>query len=197
VHIGNGAKQVKKMIYFALSAIIIAIAIFAVYAHIQIKRTASQQPPKQAGYLIILGAKVNGTVMSKALRYRAEAALAYLRENPESKVIASGGMGKGEEISEARAMESFLYEHGISKNRILLEEKSTTTSENLLFSEQLYHIDEAIIVSSDFHLYRAIEKAKKLGMKGYPLAAKTPSAVKWKLYIREYAAILRLKLTGK
>ncbi|MFD2208292.1 YdcF family protein [Virgibacillus halophilus] len=185
------------MVFILLVVIAVTGISFAVYAHIQMKRTASQPPPKQVGYVLILGAKVNGTVMSKSLLYRAAAALRYLQENPASKAIASGGMGKGEDVTEAQAIASYLVNHGIDEERILLEKESTSTSENLLFSKQLYPIKEAVIVSNDFHLFRATSEADKIGIKAYPLAAKTPTAVKWKLYIREYAAILKMTITGK
>ncbi|MDY0395908.1 YdcF family protein [Virgibacillus halophilus] len=104
---------------------------------------------------------------------------------------------RGEDVTEAQAIASYLVNHGIDEERILLEKESTSTSENLLFSKQLYPIKEAVIVSNDFHLFRATSEADKIGIKAYPLAAKTPTAVKWKLYIREYAAILKMTITGK
>lgn len=159
--------------------------------------TAKETPPDKVPHLVILGAKVNGTDMSLSLLYRANKALEYLKDNPVTKVIVTGGQGPGEDITEAEALRRFLEENGIEPERILLEDKSTSTYENLKFTKELYNIDEAVIVSNDFHLYRAIELAENVGIKGYPLAAKTPKVVQFTLQLREYAAILKMKITGK
>ncbi|MDY0406350.1 YdcF family protein [Virgibacillus sp. 179-BFC.A HS] len=187
----------RKWIFIALPVVFAAGLLFCIYAHYQIKKTAAKQPPPKMDYVIILGAKVNGTVMSKSLLYRVQMATNYLNENPQAKVIATGGMGKSEDVTEAKAIADYLIAHGISKDRILLEERSTSTKENLEFTKRLYPVKEAVIVSNDFHLYRSVENAKALGIKAYPLAAKTPKAVAWKLYLREYAAILKMKITGQ
>lgn len=186
----------KKLI-IVLFIFAILLICFSIYAHIQIKKTAQQTTPSNIPYVIVLGAKVNGSEMSLSLLYRAKRALTYLKNNPNSKVIATGGQGDDEDITEAEAVRQFLLENGIDKDRILLEEKSTSTYDNLKFSKGLYDVDEAVIISNEFHLYRAIKNAETIGIKGYPLAAKTPNAVKWKLYLREYAAILKLTITGK
>ena len=87
-------------------------------------------------YAIILGAKVNGEVPSLSLRYRLDAALRYADEYPHVKFILSGGQGPGEHITEAEAMKRFLLDHGIKEERLLLEQQSTSTYENILFSKR-------------------------------------------------------------
>ena len=57
-----------------------------------------------------------------------------MEENPETKAVLSGGKGDGESITEAQAMCNYLVEHGIDRERLILEEKSTSTTENLKFS---------------------------------------------------------------
>ncbi len=172
------------------------IGSFVFYAQGQIKKVASRKTPQNISYLIVLGAKVNGTTMSLSLLYRAQAALTYLQDNPETIVIATGGKGEGEWITEAEAIQNFLLENGIHQERILIEDQSTTTLENLTFAKDLFDVKEAVIVSNDFHLFRAIKNAQSLSIKAYPLAAKTPQTVKTKMYMREYAAILRLIVLG-
>ena len=95
--------------------------------------------PKADGtntYAIILGAKVkeNG-VASLALQYRLDAAVEYLKQYPHVQVIVSGGQGKDEPMSEATFMYTYLVEAGIEENRILQEDDSTSTYENLQFSK--------------------------------------------------------------
>lgn len=77
-----------------------------------------------------------------------------------------------------------------------MEDSSTSTYENLLFAKELFTIHEAVIVSNDFHLFRTLELAKKLKITAYPLAVNTPNSVKLPLYLREYAAIIKMYLTN-
>lgn len=185
----------KKMIFILLTCLLFLLITYIVYTYIHIKKTASLEPPMDVSYLIVLGAKVNGDQLSKALLYRAETALNYWDNNQSTKIIVTGGQGKGEDMTEGSALMTYFMENGVPKDCILLEETSISTYENLQFAKDLFSINEAIIVSNDFHLYRALEMAKKLKITAYPLAANTPKSVKFVLYLREYAAILKMHLT--
>ena len=66
-------------------------------------------------YIIVLGAHVEGTRLTKALLERTRRALQYMEENPETKAVLSGGKGDGESITEAQAMCNYLVEHGIDR----------------------------------------------------------------------------------
>ena len=88
-------------------------------------------------YLIVLGAQMRETGPSKALALRLDTAAAYLTENPDTLVVVSGGKGSNEPISEAQGMYEYLLTKGISPDRILLEDRSTNTKENLQFSRPL------------------------------------------------------------
>jgi uncharacterized SAM-binding protein YcdF (DUF218 family) len=159
-----------------------------------IYKAAHDHPPEEADYLIVLGAKVNGSVMSLSLYNRAVTALRYLQENPETEVIVTGGQGRGEQITEAEAVRRYLLDNGIPASRILKEDQSTSTLENLMFAKEWISDLEAdvVIVSNDFHLFRASIIAKRLGFAHvYTLAAPTPDVVKLQSYLREYAAILK------
>lgn len=186
----------KRILLFILIIFMIGIG-FCGYAHYLITKTAEEKTPGDIPYVIVLGARVNGSELSLSLLYRMQTSLQYLQAYPDSQVIVTGGKGTGEDITEAEAMKQYLLENGITESRILLEDQSTSTYENLTFTKELFGVEEAVIVSNDFHLYRAIQNAESLGITAFPLAAETPAIVKWKLYIREYAAILKLKLTGK
>ena len=82
-------------------------------------------------YLIVLGAAVYQDQPSLTLVRRLEGALQYLNEHPKTIAIVSGGMGKGETITEAQAMHDWLIAHGVAPERIIMEPKATSTMENL------------------------------------------------------------------
>ncbi|MCI1592255.1 YdcF family protein [Heyndrickxia oleronia] len=187
----------KKLFISCISIFLLFSLAWVLFTYKQIKNVAKEKPPKNVPYLIILGAKVNGKVMSKALYERAITGLHYLKENKGTKVIVTGGQGSDEEIPEAEALRSYLLEHGIPNERIIIEDKSVNTFENLQNAKEFLEIKKAVIVSNDFHLYRSLQLAKSLGIEAYPLAGKTPKIVKTKLYLREYLAILKMKIIGK
>ena len=91
-------------------------------------------------YIIVLGAHVAGTRLSKALLERTRRALRYLEENPETRAVLSGGQGQGEQISEAEAMYRYLTEHGIDGSRLILEDRSTNTIGRKCGCRQIYPI---------------------------------------------------------
>lgn len=143
-------------------------------------------------YAVILGAKVNGEVPSLSLRYRLEAALAYANRYPHVQLVLSGGQGLDEEISEAEAMYRYLTTHGIAEERLLLEDQSTSTYENLQYSQELLpEVAGVTIISSDFHLARARFLARQLGWDADVVAANTPDVVKTKVLVRERLALFK------
>ena len=150
-------------------------------------------------YIIVLGAHVNGTKLTLALLERVRRALLYLEENPGTKAVLSGGRGDGEQISEAEAMYRYLTEHGIAAERLIKEEQSTNTKENLDFSLRLIGSMEYSIgvVTNNFHVFRGVAIGKKCGCRRiYPIPSKYRS---WRLLIyvpREILAILKDKIVG-
>ncbi|MGD6833056.1 YdcF family protein [Sutcliffiella halmapala] len=188
----------KKWIKWLLPFGII-LALYILIVHIFIYQAAKEQPPSDLDYLIVLGARVRGEQMTLALRYRVEAALKYLEENPDTKVIVSGGQGPGEDITEAEAMERFLLKKGVSQERIIKEGLSTTTYENLSYSKQFMEEGSSVaIVSNDFHLFRASIIAERLGFhEVYTLPGKTPKIAIFKLWTREYFAVAKTWLVDR
>lgn len=114
--------------------------------------------------IIVLGAAVKGDVPSKALATRIDAAYDYMSKNERTVAVLSGGKGHGEDISEAECMRRELTKRGIDQSRLILEEKSTSTSENIEFSLDIINsrnYKRISIVTSDFHLLRARSLLKK------------------------------------
>ena len=152
-----------------------------------------------ATYMIVLGAKVKpGGIPSLSLKNRLEEAVKYLKKYPRVKVIVSGGKGEDEDRTEASVMLKYLQDNGIDTNRIVVEDQSTSTYENLSFSKELLpkETKKITIVSNDFHLKRAKYLAESLGFEVDVVAAKTPKSVELKLTLREKAALLKTYVFG-
>lgn len=118
-------------------------------------------------YIIVLGAQVKENGPSAALKYRLDAAYDYLVENENTICIVSGGQGANEPHSEAQGMYRYLTEKGIAAERILLEDKSTNTSENIAFSAVFLDMekDSVGIVTNNFHVFRGVHLARHYGIK--------------------------------
>ncbi len=131
-------------------------------------------------YVVVLGAGLHGTTPSLSLRSRLDAAYDYLAANPETICVVSGGQGPGEDMTEAQCMYNELTGMGIASERIWMEDRSTSTRENLRFSldviEQRAGERPAAIhvLSSEYHLLRAKLMAKNEGVAAYGIPARTP-----------------------
>lgn len=116
-------------------------------------------------YIIVLGAQVREDGPSYVLMRRLNAAIDYLNENPRTLCIVSGGRGDNEPFTEAEGMADYLISHGIDADRIILEDKSSSTVENI--SNSMRFIPEGArvgIVTNNFHVYRAVQTAKRCGL---------------------------------
>lgn len=182
-----------------LIVLMVGLCIFAMIEGL-ILLYGNHKPKVKADYLIVLGAQVRGTRLTKSLRYRLDAAIAYLKKNPNTKVIVSGGQGPREDITEAKAMKRYLISKGIHENSIIMEEKSTNTYENLMFSKRFMKDNgdhqNIVIVTNKFHLYRAVSIGKKQGLLVWGLGAKCDRVLAPSYYIREFFAVVKYKLSG-
>ena len=169
--------------------LLVVSAIYIGWAYKKMADAARQNPEAGIPYMIVLGAAVWGESMSWTLQNRMETALVYLRANPQTKVIVSGGQGPGEDVTEASVMKKFLLENGIDPSRVLLEDQSTSTAENIRFSKKLLSGNRAVLVTNDFHAYRATWLAEREGIKADVLIAPTPPVVHKQLWLREYIAL--------
>ncbi|MEA4891393.1 MAG: YdcF family protein [Peptococcaceae bacterium] len=184
--------------YLLAAAAVIGLAAFIWVEGLIIAAALGQAAPG-ADYLIVLGAKVNGQIPSKTLQQRIDSAALYLQEDQKTLAVVSGGQGQDEDISEARAMAQGLQAWGIGPERILLEEQSTSTEENLRFSQALIPPgSQVVIVSSDFHLYRAQALARGLGysdVSGLP-APSLPGLLP-NYCLREFCAVISTWVFGR
>lgn len=188
----------KPLQYILLIVVILGGLLFAVVEGMII-REANKKSVPNAEYMIILGARVKGSVPSKTLHERIQASTRYLLENKETIVIVSGGQGPGEDISEAAAMGSALISNGIDKSRIIFEDQSTNTEENIRFSKENIadHNVSIVISTSDFHVYRGIQIAKRQGLTNVSGCPSKPDQILTiNYYLREFFAIVKDKLMG-
>ena len=152
---------------------------------------------KHYDFIIIHGAGLlDGEKVTPLLKRRIDKAVeAYHNsKNSHIKIIASGGQGADEKISEAQAIVNYLLEEtDVPREAIILEDKSTTTYENLLYSkelgEKLVANPQFLFVTNDYHVFRTSTYARKLKMKGDGLGCRTAGYYIPSAFIREYVAL--------
>lgn len=161
---------------------------------------ARYEPEKDKDFLIILGCgmKKDGTP-TPLLRGRLDRALRfYERQKAESgkelTFVTSGGQGADEVTSESACMKRYLMEHGIPEERIIEEDRSTSTFENMKFSkEKIWERDpdgKIAFATTNYHVFRGGLFARRVKMRAVGMGSRT----KWYFWpnaaVREFVGLL-------
>lgn len=149
--------------------------------------------------MVVLGCQVQPWGPSILLQDRLDRALEYLEDHPDMTVVVSGGQGPEEPSTEAQAMADYLVERGVSREKIILENQSHNTYQNLTctvkrLEEAEYDIkDGVLIVSNGFHLTRAKMLAGRVGFENISALAASSTHIpsRLKMYIREPLALVK------
>ena len=160
-------------------------------------------PKEQAQYMVVLGAKVREDGPSVSLWDRIYGAYDYLQSHPDTIAVVSGGQGPDEPMTEAQAMYDELVKLGIDPARIWIEDKATSTWENLNFSLNLIEEktgvrpDKLGILSSEYHLFRASLFAKACNVDFVGIPAHTSRLSQMiNHFMREVAGVWHYILLG-
>ncbi len=194
-------KPVLKIKWLRMAVMVcVCVGIGAILVlELLIMTAAGAVPETPADTVIVLGCGIfpDGK-LTISLKNRLDAAYDYLEEHPSANVIVSGGQGDNEPVPEAAAMQSYLVSKGIDRSRIYTEDRSTSTEENLEFSLKIIEKNRlsksVAIVTSDYHVYRALQHAKELGFNACGIPSPTPWRVWLSCHVREWLAILKTAL---
>lgn len=155
-------RAVPKAVVILFASVLSLLLAWFVILETCVLINLSDAPENSPQYVVVLGAHVRADGSpTKALRMRIETAANYLKEHPDTMAVCSGAKGNDEPVSEAECIASGLIARGISAERILMEDRSTTTKENFLFVSEMIPKEAAICVcSNNFHLFRSLTYAK-------------------------------------
>jgi len=206
----------------AATALGALLLIFAV-TEVLIGWSALTSTRQAVDYVIVLGAKVRGTELSNSLRERLDRAVEYAEANPNTILVLSGGQGDDKIMSEARAMYEYLQYNGIEKERLLIEDQSSNTVQNISFSRKVIERHEfykaqaaqaslkesyrerseadpvkVAVLTSNYHLFRAKSIARKQGIENVAgIAAPGDPILAVHMWVRESFAVLKDKFMGR
>lgn len=168
----------------------------------------------KANHVIVLGAGLkDGRTVGPLLAGRVDTGIAHYREQRQAgrptMLVMSGGQGPDEHISEARAMADYAISRGVPESDLILEDRSTTTLENLRFTKELIgqralgqrgfdqpspespgEETSMLVVTSDYHALRAAGHARRLGLPAHAVGARTASYFWPSAILREFVAVL-------
>ena len=180
-------------------AVLVVAALFFLTVQGLILRTALNKPQPGLPVLIVLGGQIDENGPMAILKDRLDEAYDYAEDNPDTVLIVTGGQGDNEPRPEAHAMRDYLADRGLDPARILVEDRSTNTHENMVFALELLpkDTDRTGIVSSNYHMYRAIRLAKTAGIPE-PQAVPAPSSRFLYVHnaLREFFSLIKDVATG-
>ena len=197
-----GTKAAKVLSVLCAAVLAVGLVLFTI-AEIRVWRDSRSDADTDAPYLIVMGAAVHGSVPSLSMRERTDAAYEWLVEHPAGVAVVSGGQGRGEDMTEARAMYDLLTARGIAPERVLMESLSASSYENLLFSLRIIaeHGGDpngrVALCSSEYHLCRLCTIARALGCEPVRAAARTGHiSLRVNYAVREAFALWRVWVFG-
>lgn len=194
--IGNLRKNtLSTMLYVIISfSAVYVLSLMAMYSLSAILNLIHLKKNRNADYIVVLGSGIIGKKVTPLLAARIERGMELLYSNPNAVLIMSGGQGPGEDIPESVAMAAYAVGKGVDAERIIMEQKSVSTEENLLFSRKLIDKEapKIVIVTTDYHVFRALILAKQQGLKCVGFGAKTKWYFTLNALIREFVGYLRL-----
>lgn len=190
----KGRLGTKVYAFISLSAVYV-LALMAVYLLSAALNLFHWKKNRGAGYIIVLGTGVVGARVTPLLAARIDRGIELLHYNPSAKLILSGGKGPDEDIAEGEAMARYAEEKGVDTEKIIVEGKSTSTEENLLFSRELMEENwpRVIVVTTAYHVFRALLLAKQQGMNCVGFGARTKWYFTLNALIREFIGYLSMR----
>lgn len=178
----------------ALGVLMAAALIVVIGVESRIIAGSLAAPEPNADYVVVLGARVKESGPSRLLNERIDKAAEYLRNNGNTVAILCGGQGSDEPTTEAQAMYEALIARGIDADRLLIEDQSTNTTENLKNAAAMMTSKDAsvVVTTTGYHMYRALAVAREAGLthvSGNSSACARLTLVNY--YMREFFAVAR------
>ena len=182
-------KSGKRLICLLLACVIIGLTVSCLCGA-KIVKAAKNAPAEGEAYtVVVLGCRVYDSGPSKMLVQRVNAAAKYLDAHPEAYCVVSGGQGDDEPMSEAQCMRDMLVARGIAEDRIIMEDASCSTRENIEFSLAIIKEkglpQRLALVTNEYHACRACMLAQRFGCACGAISARSEYILLPTYFVRE------------
>ena len=158
----------------AIAVVLLLVGVISLAADIAVVSGQSDAAPADAA--IVLGAAVYDDAPSPVFSERLRHAAEVFESGQVQWIVVTGGIGQGDALAESEAGRNWLIAAGIPADRLLIETKSRTTKQNLIFVQPLlaeHSIHRVLIVSDPLHMRRAMRMAEDLGLDAHPSPTRT------------------------
>ena len=184
----------KKLMHIFVCLVLISVISFGSFLAIYGNIDNADYTEKT---VIVLGCGIRGEKVSVGLARRLDKAYEYHTQNPEAVIIVSGGQGPQEDIPEALAMKRYLTEKGVPEEKIIMEDKSTSTITNFKYSHEIMKEkglsdDSVVFVTNAYHVYRGASYAKAEGLTVTHLGTDIIWYTIPMNYLREMLAVIKM-----
>lgn len=200
IKLQNKHKIFKIIVILGRSIFALFLISFISIQYIIISGEYTDNEVYKADRILVLGALIYNDRPSAALQSRLDTAIELLNENEDAVLIVCGGQGDNEIMPEAHMMQKYLLQNGVSKDKILVEDTSKNTIQNIKNAKELYNLEDykTAVITNEFHLARARKLMKQAGLDAYGMPAETPYIlIKWVSHLREYCSTLGLIITNR
>ena len=158
--------------------------------------SAQNKVPPENANVVVLGAQVySAERMGVSLAGRVEKAGEYLLSHPRAKVIVTGGQGADEPCPESLTQRNALVAQGVEEDRIFQEDRSHNTRQNLEYAMDIAQEEglgtEFVVVTQEFHMFRALQLAETAGFTAYSLTAQSDPLLLPEYYGRELLSLTK------
>ncbi|ASA21927.1 YdcF family protein [Paenibacillus donghaensis] len=157
----------KRTLFTGLVILLLAGLLWCAYAFVMINRAETSNPLQKADTGIILGMSMWGDEPSPGLKERLDYGLKLYKEGKFASFIVSGGLDQPDlKYTEGEGMRNYLVAQGVPESSIYVENKATSTYENLRFSKDIMNresFQSALIITHTYHGRRSLEIAEELG----------------------------------
>ena len=194
-------KKGGKIAISVAAALLAAGLTVAAVTGVKIVKAAANAPKEdEACTVVVLGCRVYDSGPSRMLISRVNAAAAFLKAHPDVYCVVSGGQGEDEPMSEAQCMYDMLVDRDIAPERILMEDASRSTRENIEFSLAIIKEkglpERLALVTNEYHLCRAAMLASEYGCESRAIGARSQYILLPTYFVREIFGVLWEELTG-
>jgi len=187
-NIKGARKKKKKVLKVAITLLLLGAACYVGLVGWVVYTSNALPPTEPTEAIIVLGAQVKPDgALSEMLRRRLVRARDEYVAHPQL-IIACGAQGPNEPVAEGIAMRDWLITQGVPAGHVLAETQSYNTRENLLNAKAMMEergLRRALVVTSDYHVGRAMDMCRRLGIEAWGAGSPT-DAIYWpKNYTRE------------
>lgn len=167
-------KKIIKYVTIVLIVMIVIVLGINFYVKLSTKKqiigNKDDSRLKDVDCIIVLGAGVWGDKPSPMLEDRLLEAISLYENNTSSKIIMSGDHGR-EEYDEVNTMKNFAIEKGVPSENIFMDHAGFSSYESIYRAKEIFEAKKVVIVTQEYHLYRSLYVANKLGLEAYGVGA--------------------------